>query len=98
LHHFKLENCAGCTANVALIYKDTLYVANAGDSRSVLCRDKKPLDMSHDHKPDDPLEKQRIEKAGGTVANGRIDSRKIVTFILFQSEFKSIKSFRRFRL
>lgn len=27
---------AGCTANVALIYKNTLYVANAGDSRSVL--------------------------------------------------------------
>jgi protein phosphatase 1G len=28
---------AGCTANVALLYKNELYVANAGDSRSVLC-------------------------------------------------------------
>lgn len=27
---------AGCTANVAVIYKGKLYVANAGDSRTVL--------------------------------------------------------------
>ncbi len=28
---------SGCTANVSLIHKDTLYVANAGDSRTILC-------------------------------------------------------------
>ena len=28
---------AGCTGNVALITKSDIYVANAGDSRSVLC-------------------------------------------------------------
>lgn len=32
------ESYAGCTANVALLYnyKD-LYIANAGDSRTVIC-------------------------------------------------------------
>ena len=30
-------------------------------------------ELSRDHKPDDKLEKQRIEKAGGTVDDGRIN-------------------------
>ena len=64
---------AGCTANVALIVGKTLYVANAGDSRAVLCRDGKPLDMSKDHKPDDDGEKKRIERAGGFVSDGRVN-------------------------
>ena len=29
---------AGCTANVVLVTPDKIYCANAGDSRSVLCR------------------------------------------------------------
>lgn len=28
----------GCTAAVALIVRDKLYVANAGDCRTILCR------------------------------------------------------------
>ena len=41
-NYFEQDSYAGCTANVALIYKGTeLYVANAGDSRCVLsCNDK----------------------------------------------------------
>jgi serine/threonine protein phosphatase PrpC len=31
------ESRAGCTANVCLITPDFIYVANAGDSRSVCC-------------------------------------------------------------
>lgn len=37
---------AGCTAVVALIVRDRLFVANAGDSRAVLCRGGKALPMS----------------------------------------------------
>ena len=44
---------AGCTANVALIYKKQLYVANSGDSRSVMFSRNNPFAMSIDHKPDD---------------------------------------------
>jgi serine/threonine protein phosphatase PrpC len=39
-------SCAGCTANVAVIYKNTLFVANAGDSRAILCRNGLPLPLS----------------------------------------------------
>ena len=44
-------NSTGCTANVVLITPDKYIVANAGDSRSSLCRKGKALDLSEDHKP-----------------------------------------------
>lgn len=60
---------AGCTAVVALLAGNTLYVANAGDSRAVLSRKGKALPLSFDHKPSHPVEKERIESAGGFVSN-----------------------------
>ena len=47
----KVGNACGCTANVLLITKDKYYVANAGDSRSALCRNGKTIQLSDDHKP-----------------------------------------------
>ena len=65
---------AGCTANVCLIHKNqTIYVANSGDSRTVICRNGAPKELSTDHKPDLPQEKARIEKAGGFVSDGRVN-------------------------
>ncbi|MCP3662446.1 MAG: protein serine/threonine phosphatase 2C family protein [Gammaproteobacteria bacterium] len=42
----------GCTACVALITPHQIFVANSGDSRCVLGRDGKSIEMSEDHKPD----------------------------------------------
>lgn len=56
---------AGCTAVVALKARDKLYVANAGDSRGVLCRGGQAVALSEDHKPASDIERARIEKAGG---------------------------------
>ena len=59
---------------VALLRGKDLYVANAGDSRCVVSREGKAVDMSVDHKPEDDLERNRIEKAGGRVtADGRVN-------------------------
>lgn len=67
-------NDSGCTAVVALLQGKTLYVANAGDSRCVVCRDGRAVEMSFDHKPEDEPEQTRIEKAGGKVtADGRVN-------------------------
>lgn len=67
-------NDSGCTAVVALLVGRELYVANAGDSRCVVCRDGKAIEMSYDHKPEDELERTRINKAGGRVTqDGRVN-------------------------
>ncbi|XP_055319392.1 probable protein phosphatase CG10417 isoform X2 [Sitodiplosis mosellana] len=65
---------SGCTAVVALLHENELFVANAGDSRCVVCRDGKAMDMSFDHKPEDTEELERIRKAGGRVTmDGRVN-------------------------
>lgn len=53
---YEEESHAGCTANVVLITPDYIYCANAGDSRSVACVDGKTVELSKDHKPEDPIE------------------------------------------
>ncbi|KAJ1487259.1 phosphatase 2C-like domain-containing protein [Baffinella frigidus] len=58
---------AVCTATSALLIGRELYVANAGDSRTVICRGTRGTPLSDDHKPDKPSERRRIEHAGGTV-------------------------------
>lgn len=65
---------SGCTAVVSLLIGRDLYVANAGDSRCVVCRNGKAIEMSLDHKPEDDEESARIMKAGGTVTiDGRVN-------------------------
>jgi len=69
----------GCTAVAAIINNGKLYVANAGDSRAVVCNAGKALALTEDHKPNRPDEQARIEKLGGQVimhgvprVNGRL--------------------------
>jgi len=65
---------SGCTAVVGLIHKNTLFVANAGDSRCVLSRAGTAVALSADHKPEDEPERSRIQRAGGVVTNdGRVN-------------------------
>ena len=39
---------------MALFHKNDLYVANAGDSRAVLCKEGRTVRVTVDHKPDVP--------------------------------------------
>ncbi|XP_014281379.1 protein phosphatase ppm-1.G isoform X2 [Halyomorpha halys] len=67
-------NDSGCTAVVSLVTRDRIIVANAGDSRAVLSRKGEAVDLSVDHKPEDPIELKRITGAGGKVtADGRVN-------------------------
>ncbi|XP_065350798.1 uncharacterized protein LOC135946498 [Cloeon dipterum] len=73
---------SGTTAVVALLGKEKVTVANIGDSRAILGRlvktenghEMKVIELSNDHKPELPEEKERIENAGGVVDDdGRVD-------------------------
>ncbi|XP_074286387.1 putative protein phosphatase 2C 57 [Silene latifolia] len=64
---------SGTTALTALVVGRSLFVANAGDCRAVLCRRGKAIEMSRDHKPQCYREKQRIEACGGSVYDGYLN-------------------------
>jgi protein phosphatase 1G len=58
---------AGCTAIVAMLVGTTLYVANAGDSRGVMCRRLQPLDadeakMNESEENDEEQEEEQQEE------------------------------------
>jgi len=71
----------GTTAVVALVIRQEsllretysslagaeLYVANTGDSRCLLIRNGRPIQLSEEHKPNRADEKARIEDNGGRV-------------------------------
>ena len=57
---------------MALITDTEIYCANSGDSRCVLSSNGKAIELSVDHKPDLPTEKERIERAGGFVEDNRV--------------------------
>ena len=87
-----IANFTGCTATVVLITKTDFYCANAGDSRSVLGRasgSEMCCPLSEDHKPDNPDEKARIEKAGGFVEENRVNGSLNLSRSMGDFEYKS---------
>jgi len=54
--------------SAAAAWPRRVVVANCGDSRAVLCRGGKAVELSEDHKPENPGEEARIRRAGGHVA------------------------------
>ncbi len=64
-----IRDRSGSCACVILIINDMLYAINLGDSRALLSSDSGQTlrQITRDHKPDDPIEKNRIENAGAVV-------------------------------
>ena len=80
----------GCTANLVFIdkKKKKVYVANAGDSRCVFGKNGEAKEMSIDHKPDCPIEMDRIEKSGSVITDGRVDGNLNLTRSLGDVKYK----------
>ncbi|KAK8511907.1 hypothetical protein V6N12_074597 [Hibiscus sabdariffa] len=57
----------GSTASTAVLVGNRLYVANVGDSRTIISKAGEAIPLSEDHKPNRSDERKRIEKAGGIV-------------------------------
>eukprot|EP01023_Acetabularia_acetabulum_P039571 TRINITY_DN3810_c0_g2_i1.p1 TRINITY_DN3810_c0_g2~~TRINITY_DN3810_c0_g2_i1.p1 ORF type:complete len:404 (-),score=115.38 TRINITY_DN3810_c0_g2_i1:512-1723(-) len=85
-------SAAGCTSVVAFVQNSNLWVANAGDSRCVLCRNGTAIAMTEDHKPTDPEENERIVKAGGYVTEGRVNGTLNLSRAIGDLEYKQVKS------
>ncbi|XP_057501421.1 probable protein phosphatase 2C 47 isoform X2 [Actinidia eriantha] len=68
-----LDSSSGTTALTALIMGRTLLIANAGDSRAVLGKRGRAIELSKDHKPNCTSERQRIEKLGGVIYDGYLN-------------------------
>jgi len=83
------KSFAGCTATVILITATEIYCANAGDSRTVLSKGQKVVELSKDHKPDDELELKRIQNAGGFVEDSRVNGILALSRALGDFEYKS---------
>ena len=100
LREFKndVENAnsfAGCTANVVLLTKKEIYVANAGDSRTILYSSNGTVTpLSFDHKPDVETERIRIHQAGGYVSEGRVNDNLNLTRAIGDLEYKKNPAFR----
>ncbi|KAG8341948.1 putative Protein phosphatase 2C [Trypanosoma vivax] len=89
IHAKYTDEKSGCTAVVLLVKGDELYCGNAGDSRSVLCRDAGAVPLSNDHKPFLPHEQARIERAGGYVWNRRVNGALALSRAIGDFSFKS---------
>jgi hypothetical protein len=65
----ELIDTSGSCAIIILILNDTCYITNLGDSRALYSYNdgKKFYQISRDHKPNDPIEKNRIYLAGGSI-------------------------------
>ncbi|CAM8985590.1 unnamed protein product [Rhodiola kirilowii] len=68
-----LDKTSGTTALTALILGRTMVIANAGDSRAVLGKRGRAIELSKDHKPNCTSERQRIERLGGVVNDGYLN-------------------------
>ncbi|EPS57770.1 hypothetical protein M569_17047, partial [Genlisea aurea] len=68
-----LDPSSGTTALTALMLGRSLIIANAGDSRAVLGKRGRAIELSKDHKPNSTSERLRIEKLGGMIYDGYLN-------------------------
>ena len=67
--------------------------SDEGDSRAVVCNLKGEAQaLSRDHKPDDKVQKARIEKAGGDIHEGRINGNLNLSRAIGDFQYKNSKA------
>ena len=65
--NYNLLDTSGSCGVILLIKKNKCIIANIGDSRLVIFKNKKVVFSTSDHKPNTYIEKHRIESSGGSV-------------------------------
>lgn len=82
---------SGSTAVVAFVSPTHYFIANCGDSRSVLIKGGKVAFSTEDHKPLNPKEHRRITDAGGHVILSRVNGSLAVSRALGDFDYKQTK-------
>lgn len=81
------ENC-GTTAIIIIVKGDRLYCGNVGDSRAIASDCGDLIELSHDHKPSNPQESERIVANGGFVEFNRVNGSLALSRALGDFAFK----------
>ena len=84
-----ISNDIGTTANVLLLKKNYFYIANAGDSLSVMYKKKKAIKLNKEHKTTSDKEYIRIKKNGGKLINYRINGKLNITRAIGDLSYKN---------
>jgi serine/threonine protein phosphatase PrpC len=75
VHGKMAESCtfSGTTAAVAVVHENRLAVAAVGDTRCVLAKSGKAVQLTIDHRPDIESEAAHIMSKGGRIEDGRVN-------------------------
>ncbi len=83
-----LNNNEGCSALIALIEKNEIIIANAGDCKAIMCQSGIYVSLSQEHIPKLLDEKERITKNKGYISSGKVKGRLETTRGIGDKNFK----------
>ena len=83
------SNDTGTTANVLLLKNNYFFVANVGDSLSVMYKKEKAIKLNQEHKTTLDKEYNRIKKCGGKLINYRINGKLNITRAIGDLSYKN---------
>ncbi len=84
-----IANEMGTTANIMLIKNGIIYIANVGDSLSVMYKNKKAYNLNKEHQTIIESEKQRVLKSGAIITGYRINGMLNLTRAIGDLRFKT---------
>jgi protein phosphatase 1G len=91
--HLSFENFVanemGTTANIMLIKNGIIYIANVGDSLSVMYKNKQAYNLNKEHQTIIQTEKERVLKSGANIVGFRINGMINLTRAIGDLKFKS---------
>ncbi len=90
-----IANDMGTTANIMLIKNGIIYIANVGDSLSVMYKNNKAYNLNREHQTIMESEKERVLKSGATINGYRINGTLNLTRAIGDLRFKSNNNLKR---
>ena len=85
----------GTTANIMLIKNGVIYLANVGDSLSVMYKHKKAYNLNKEHQTIIESEKERVIKSGAQIIGYRINGMLNLTRAIGDLKFKTNSNLKR---